>query len=219
VPVEVDICWTAHRAGTFEVRLPGDLPSWFGGRFNDGRFGASAAQRDVFEVVTEPEDDPEFIVELVNDRSRLVRARVVARVPIGWKAVDLPFRRPRVHHLRGGNESEHARLFLREREPAFRATPPAPPRTLLLLELRARELGAWGNGVEVSVRPAGPGRYELTVAFGGARFECARAVVRGGDRLPPLGPDLVRPGPLGLLHARAAGVAFRVSRDGAWAPS
>jgi hypothetical protein len=43
-------------------------------------------------------------------------------------------------------------------------------------------------------------------------------VVRGGDRLPPLGPNLVEPGPLGLLHARAAGVAFRVGREGAWAP-
>jgi hypothetical protein len=112
-----------------------------------------------------------------------------------------------VRRLRRGLGGEPARLYL---------TDPAVP---LVVELHAVAPGEWGNGIEVSVRPNGPGRFELTVHYGGGRFECARAVVRGGDRLPPLGADLTAPGPLGLLHARAAGVAFRVAREGAWTPA
>jgi hypothetical protein len=206
-PVEVSVGWTAHLPGAFEVHLPADLPAYFGGRFNEARFGGAGDARELFQVVTEPAGDPDHLVRTLADRSLLVDAEVVDRVPIGWTAVPIPTRRPRVHRLRRGRPGEAARLYLRD------------PDVPLLVEVRAREPGDWGNGVEVSVRPHAPGRFELAVGFGGARFECARAVVRGGDHLPPLGASLTRPGPLGLLHARAAGIAFRVAREGAWTPA
>jgi hypothetical protein len=206
-PVDITVSWTRHQPGAFEVHLPADLPAYFGGRFNEARFGSAADAREVYHVVTEPEADPEHLVQTINDHSLLVAARVVDRVPIGWTAVPIPTRRPRVHRLRRGKEGEAARIYLRD------------PDVPLLVELRAKEPGEWGNGVEVSVRFHAPGRFEVSMGFGGGRFECARAVVRGGEHLPPLGASLTEPGPLGLLHARAAGIAFRVARQGAWTPA
>lgn len=206
-PVEVSVSWAAHLPGAFEVHLPADLPAYFGGRFNEARFGGAGDAREVYHVVTEPADDPEHLVRTLADHSLLVDAEVVDRVPIGWTAVPIPTRRPRVHRLRRGRPGEAARIYLRD------------PDVPLLIEVRAREPGDWGNGVEISVRPHAPGYFELSVGFGGGRFECARAVVRGGDHLPPLGASLTQPGPLGLLHARAAGIAFRVAREGAWTPA
>jgi hypothetical protein len=73
--------------------------------------------------------------------------------------------------------------------------------------------GAWGNSVTIAARKSGPARFDVTINFLGARFENARRVVLGGDELPSLGEEVTRPGPVGVLQAKAAGVRARVTRD------
>jgi hypothetical protein len=79
------------------------------------------------------------------------------------------------------------------------------------LELAARAPGDAGNAIEVTARPAGPGRFDITVALRGARFESARAAVLG--RPPaPRPQDALAPGAIGLRVTRAAGIACEVVR-------
>jgi hypothetical protein len=207
--VEVHTRWPRHKPGAFTVNLPADLPESFGGQFNRARFGGGADAAEAYEnVVTEPEDDPDHWVQRLAG-SKLVEAHIVPRVPIGFEAMQVPFRSPRVRRLSGGTETEAARLYLAEDDvPGF-------------IELRACELGAWSNAIGVTARLAGPARFDVTISFQGARFENARQVALAGRILKPgeyplaaLGEELLKPGPVGVLQAKAAGVHANVTRDG-----
>jgi len=202
--VEVTLRWQSHRPGEFVVNLPSDLPARFGGRFNEARFGAGDTQT-LPGVVTDPPKDERDLVELLNEGeapamrpSPLVRAGRVPRVPLGFEAVKVPFRKPR--RLRLGTEVKAAALYLAEDGVEG------------FIEIRAREAGLWGNDIAVTARPGGPGRWDLTLEFPGARFERARQTALGAP-LPPLAQDLLKPGPIGILQAKAAGVEARVTRD------
>ena len=65
----------------------------------------------------------------------------------------------------------------------------------------------------MTARKAGPARFDVTVSYPGARFENARQVALGGEHLPVLTDDLLRPGPVGVLQAKAAGIYAKVTRD------
>lgn len=211
-PVEVRFHWLQHQPGAFTVNLPADLPERFGGRFNQARFAKAGDKPEEFrDVVTEPEDDERFIKKLINEGltknneqlvkpSALVKAIIVPRVPIGFAAATIPFRKPR--RLTGGSDTAFARLYLAEKDVTG------------FIELSARELGAWGNAIAVAARKSGPARFDVTISYQGARFENARLVVKGGEEeLPALTEDLLRPGPVGILQAKAGGIKAQVTRD------
>ncbi|NJK53366.1 MAG: hypothetical protein HC936_12125, partial [Leptolyngbyaceae cyanobacterium SU_3_3] len=82
------------------------------------------------------------------------------------------------------------------------------------IELQAKQVGSWGNEIAVSARPAGAARYDLSILYHRSRFENARAIVRGGETLPALAEDLLKPGAIGVLQAKAAGIQATVTRDG-----
>ncbi|MEU3461973.1 hypothetical protein ABZ721_18780 [Streptomyces sp. NPDC006733] len=203
--------WDAHQAGAFTVNLPAELDERFGGTFGAAGTGAPATGTVRFgtagpeahtRVVTEPVTDPDFLVDRLNDLqtgSRLVSARLVDLVPIGWSAVALPFRDP--VPLSGGRPGTPARMFLSE-----------PGLAPGFVELSAAEPGAWGNQIRVCGRASGPAVYDLEVAFPGGRFESARQIVYGPP-LPSLADALLRPGPVGVGLAKAAGVHADVTRD------
>ncbi|MES1243761.1 MAG: hypothetical protein ABUT39_19305 [Acidobacteriota bacterium] len=207
--VELTLRWESHRPGTFVVNLPAELPARFGGRFNEARFGTVAlAPTDpptLAGVVTEPPDDPSGLVMHIEGNlekglvpSPLVRAQWVARVPIGFEAVKLPFRKPR--NLRLGTEQKPAAIYLAEDGLEG------------FIEIRARQAGTWGNDILVSARPAGPGLWDVNIEFPGVPFESGRRTALGAP-LPPLAQNLLKPGPIGILQAKAAGVEARVTRD------
>ncbi|WP_250291327.1 hypothetical protein, partial [Frankia sp. CiP1_Cm_nod1] len=191
--------WPRHTPGAFEVNLPADLPARFGARFGEARFASDPDRPELYErAVTEPPGDDDNLVELVNARSVLLRAETVRTVPIGFTAQALPFRAPR--YLSGGSGPEHARLYLREQGAEG------------FILLRARENGPAGNLINVSARPAGPARFDVSVATDGARFESARAIV-AGPAASLTGRATIEPSPLGVTEAKAAGVRVAVTRD------
>ena len=191
--------WTRYAPGAFEVNLPADLPARFGGRFDEARFASDPQRPESYpHVVTEPPDDDDNLVALINAKSTLVRAEPVATVPIGYTAVTLPTRAPR--HLAGGAGPNSARVYLQE------------DGTEGYVLLEARQSGRDGNLIWVSSQPAGPARFDVTIATDGARFESARAAVAG----PPsvlAGRRTLEPAPLGVDQAKAAGTRVRVTRD------
>ncbi|PWB46137.1 MAG: hypothetical protein C3F12_08760 [Candidatus Methylomirabilota bacterium] len=197
--VNIRFHWLQHRAGAFTVNLPADLPEQFGGRFNQARFAKAGDKPEEFkDVVTEPDTDPDFLVKRIAS-SALVTAKQVDRVPIGFVAVTMPFRKPR--RLAGGSDTTSARLYLAEKDVTG------------FIELSASQPGAWGNAIAVSARKSGPARFDVTVSYQGARFENARRIALGGDTLPALTEDLLKPGPVGVLQAKARGVKATVTRD------
>lgn len=222
--VEVVFRWPSHRPGAFCVNLPADLPARFGGRFNEARFGQKKDTPELYEkAVTEPPDDPDYLVTHINAASTLIGASVVPRVPLGWEAVTMPFRKPQFFTL--GAEEAPARLYLAEEGiDGF-------------IKLEAREAGTWGNEIAVTARSSGPAMYDVAIIYQGSLFENARQVALGKgpllpaprcqkgkkasatqqvplDRdLPTLIQDLLQPGPIGVLQAKAAGVRADVSRD------
>lgn len=201
-PMEIRFHWLQHQPGAFTVNLPADLPEKFGGRFNQARFAGTGGSVEKYDgVVTEPADDPDHMKARINAGSKLVKAEIVARVPIGFEAVTLPIRRPSLRKLSGGTESEPARIYLVESD-----VPGA-------IELSAKSAGVWGNAIGVTAQKAGPARFDVTISFQGARFESARRIVLGGEHLPVLAEESLRPGPVGVLQAKAAGVKATVSRD------
>ncbi len=208
--VEVVLRWASHRPGTFTVNLPADLPPRFGGRFDEARFGNPQPETHAG-AVTEPEGDPKDLIELLK-ASLLVRARRdrnAVRPPLGFEEARVPFRKPRFLTLgsdgAGNGEAQPARLYLFEDGvPGF-------------LEISAVEPGAWGNEISVVTRPAGPGAWDVLVSFPGALFENARETVLG-PALPSSAADLLKPGPAGVLQAKAAGIEARVTRDRAEIP-
>ena len=188
-----------YQPGAFQVRLPADLPERFGGRFNQSRFGQGAGKPQVFvQAVTEPPEDDVYIVESINRGSSLVEAQIVPRVPLGWTPLQLPFRQP--SYLTLGDEHNQAQIFLQEQGiPGF-------------LRLQAREPGDYGNRIAVAARASGPAMYNFSVIYEGVPFETARKFVLG-KALETLTEQSLKPGPGGLLQAKAAGVHVRVLRE------
>lgn len=212
--VEVAVRWTSHRPGAFEVNLPAELPSRFGGRFGEARFGSDAGE--VYEAVAlEPPVDENHLIERLKS-SMLVRGEEVAVVPLGFEAAEVPFRKPRPLTL--GGPDQPAELYLAvPGGDGFLKICVRPPEDEAAGEERPCAFGEWGNEIALAVRPAGPGLYDVIVSFAGARFENARAIV-AGPAPPALAEELLRPGPIGVLQAKAAGVAARVTRDRAELP-
>jgi hypothetical protein len=209
-PVAVTASWQSHEPGRFEIRLPADLPPQFGAKFNGARFASKGSEAEVYSgVVLDPPDDPDYIEALLQQRpDALVYAKAVAAVPLGWEGNSVPFHQPRTRRLSGGRADRPAALYLVERD---------VPGAFAIL---ARENGAWGNDISVSVRYGGPAMFEISVDYSPARFECARSIVLAG-RLPApgeavpmtLGAKPVLPGPVGVLQAKAAGIEARVTRE------
>jgi hypothetical protein len=213
-PVEVRFHWTQHGPGGFVVNLPADLPAAFGGRFNRGRFASTSEAVEGYKgVVTEPADDPDYVVSQINDRpSGLVKAKLVSNVEQGFQAVPLPIRQPSHRKLTGGTGARAARIFLAEKDvPGFIRLVSARPG-----ETREEGTpGAWGNEILIvaSKSAAGPARIDVKVSYQGARFENARLAAGGGAELPARIEELLRPGPAGVLQAKAAGIHAEVTRD------
>jgi hypothetical protein len=200
LPVEVTADWDRAQPGAFEVNLPADLDARFGARFDHAVFASAPAEPESYPgVVIEPPDADDSLITRVGSHSVLVRAEVVAKLPIGWSAVTLPFRRPQ--YLRGGRGSRSARLYIEEEGADG----------FVLIEAILEEV-AVGNAVKVAARPAGPARFDVTVAIDGGRFESARAIVAGAEPAPL---DRATPEALpgGIVQAKAAGIRARVTRD------
>ena len=202
-PVEVTFAWLTHQAGSFEVHLPADLPERFGGRFNQTRLSQRKGKPEVYtKAVTELTGDEEFdnehyLVRLM-ESSTLVTAEEVDRVPLGWQPVAMPFRRPQLLTL--GSRDTAAQIYLTE--PGFDN----------FIKLEANHIGTWGNEITVSARSAGSAMYDVEIAYQASRFENARQVVLGPP-LPTLAQSLLKPTPIGILQAKAAGVRATVTRD------
>jgi hypothetical protein len=196
---EVELGWRTHEPGAFTVDLPADLPARFGGHFDSARFALSSAAPELFEgAVFEPPAHSRFLARLLDEGSKLVGARPVEIVPLGWEAVPVPFRKPRPLTL--GTPTQTARIYLSE---------PGVPG---FVEVAAREEGAWGNQIAIVARKSGRAQFDVEIAFEAGRFESARAIVRGAA---PSGArqELLRPGPVGVLQAKAAGVRAEITRD------
>ncbi len=201
-PVSLQFHWMRHSPGAFEVNLPDDLPERFGSRFNQTRFGmTNNAPEEYKNVVTEPTTDPDFIgTQLAT--SKLVVAESVPTVPLGWNPMTIPFYHPRIRTLSGGTDSDPAMIFLQETGVAG------------FIRLKAKAVGAWGNAIAVTVRKGtqGPAYFDVTISYAGVRLENARQTVLGGKELPLSGDALLKPGPIGILHAKAAGIQADVTR-------
>lgn len=208
-PVTLTFAWAQHEAGAFEVRLPADLPPRFGGRFNEARYGQAPGKVERYErVVVQPWDDDNALQQRIDAKTdSLVRAaRHRGRAPSGWASIRMPFRQPAF--LTGGHDGREACVYLTEESLEGEH-----------IEIRAREVGAWGNEIAVTARKAGPGMYDVEILYAGARFENARQVALGlepgsTDDLAALTQKLIQPGPVGLLQAKAAGVRLTVTREG-----
>lgn len=212
--IEVSFQWKSHQPGAFVVNLPKDLPARFGGRFNEARFGQGLDNQGNIKpelykkAVTEPPGDENLLVKLINEGrpdghppimpSTLVRAEVVPFVPLGFEPARMPFRKPRFLTL--GTDDEPGRLFLGEA--GLKG----------FIEIKARAPGTWSNEIAVSARQSGPAMYDVSIIYQGSRFENARQVTLGTP-LETLSKELLKPGPVGVLQAKAAGIRADVTRN------
>ena len=208
-PAQLTIEWTNYEPGSFAVNLPADLPESFGAHFGQARFGQPGDAPEIFKgIVTEPATDPDYILNRINGQSNLVNATTATNVPLGWVPMQIPFHHPYARPLTGGTDTDKAAMYLAEKGvPGF-------------VVLTARDAGKWGNSIEVTVRKASPGRFDLSIGYEAARFENARQVVFAGkilapgeDPLPALTAEVLTPRPVGVLQGKAAGVLAAVTRD------
>ena len=70
------------------------------------------------------------------------------------------------------------------------------------------------------MRFAAPAIFDLTVSHAAARFECARVIALSGRvlkpgevPLPTLAAEVIKPGPVGAVQAKAAGIHATVKRE------
>ncbi len=207
-PVTVTLAWQAHPPGSFQVNLPADLPPLLGAKFNQSRFSQAKGQPDRYPAAAlEPTGNPDFdqthyLVNLLAS-SPLVTAEAVDRVPLGWKPVTLPFRKPQ--RLTLGTPSQPAQIYLIEKTLADQSIN-------RFIKVQAREPGTWGNDLKVTARPAGPALFDVTIAYTASRFENARRIALGNP-LSVLTQEILSPQPIGVLQAKAAGVAVAVTRE------
>ena len=218
--VELRLAWPRYQPGAFVLNLPSDLPERYGARFDQARFALPGNAPESFpgtvlesSVLSGPDGDPDYLVNRINEKdkgSKLVSAKFLTQPnpPLGWEEMTAPFRHPRARTLTLGSVNAAAKMYLAEQGVTG------------LIELSARQPGVWGNSIEVTVRRAGPARYDVTIGYAAARFENARAIALAGrittggeDPLPALTEKVLRPQPVGVLHAKAAGVRAEVSRD------
>jgi hypothetical protein len=209
-PVTIDFRWEEFSAGSFTVNLPADLPARFGARFNDARFGQDKdppadpdkdSPDNYKGAVAEPENDPRFLIKLMSpesgNESNFVNATLVRTVELGWTPALMPFRKPQFLTL--GGRDRAARLYLSEEGLAG------------FIRLEAKDVGAWGNEISVSARQAGPAIYDVSIIYRGGRFEQATSIVMGAARETI--QEFLKPGPTGVLQAKAAGVRADVTRE------
>lgn len=208
--VTVRFDWVNYQPGHFQVNLPADLPARFGACFNEARFSQTPGQPERYAAVvtertnTKAFDDAHFIVDVL-EQSSLVSASIETFVPAGWQAIRMPFRQPQP--LRLGSNTSKARIYLQD-----------PEVNDQFIKIEALEAGEFGNDMTISVRPDGVAMYELTITYTANRFENARQVVQGTP-LPALTQEILKPGSIGVLQAKAAGVQVVVTRDGCNAPA
>ena len=129
-------------------------------------------------------------------------------MPLGWEPQTVPFAKPRTRYLSGGRANAPSAIYLQE---------PGVPGAIGII---AKQNGAWGDQIAITARFAGPAMFDLTVAYPGARFESARAIALAGrvlasgeDPLPALVAQIIKPGPIGVVQAKAAGIHTSVTRD------
>jgi hypothetical protein len=210
--VTVAAAWQSHRPGAFTVNLPADLPATFGAIFNAARFTSPADTSEAYGgVVLDPPSDPHYLPALLPQTggpSALVFAEAVPTVPLGWEPQTVPCAPPRKRFLSGGRADRPAAIYLRE------------PGVAGFIAIKATQFGAWGDEIAVSVRFAGPAMFNLTVSYAGSRFECGRQIAFAGrvladgeNALPALVADIIHPAPVGVVRAKAAGIAAGVTRD------
>jgi len=208
----VGATWQSHRPGAFAVNLPADLPDSFGARFNAARFASQSEETEKYAgVVLDPQSDPSYIDKILaklNGKSPLVYAQRVPSVPLGWEPQVVPFAQPRRRYLSGGRADRPSALYLQQRGVAG------------AVGIFAREAGAWGNQISITVRFAAPAIFDVTVSHAAARFECARVIAFAGrvlepgeDPLPALTAEVIKPGPVGVVQAKAAGIHATVTRE------
>jgi hypothetical protein len=207
----ISATWQSHRPGAFVVNLPADLPDSFGARFNAARFASQSEEAEAYAgIVLDPPKDPHHIVNVLKNTNgkSLVRAEPVASVPLGWEPQVVPFAQPRRRYLTGGRADRPSALYLQQRGVAG------------AIRIFARDPGAWGNQISITVRFAAPAIFDLTVCHAAARFECARMiaftgrVLKPGEYpLPALTAEVIKPGPVGVVQAKAAGIHAAVTRE------
>ncbi|MHC4399435.1 MAG: hypothetical protein ACYTG0_07135 [Planctomycetota bacterium] len=210
--VNIRFEWNSRDPGAFAVNLPSDLPERFGGRFNLARFGKGRTINgekktpNLFaNAVTEPPSDPNWpFLQLIPSVGSgdigpsLVTSQEVPIVPLGFEEVKLPFREP--EFLTNGTERQPARIYLAEEgRPGF-----------ILLE--AKEPGTWGNQVYMTAHRSGPAMFDIEISFDGARFESARSIVMG-ESTQSSTKSTVKPGNVGVMQAKAAGIHANVTRN------
>lgn len=211
-PVMVAAEWQSHRPGTFAVNLPADLPAMFGASFNAARFTSASDTSETHRgVVLDPVSDRDYLPRLLpkdGGLSPLVFAEAAPTVPLGWEPQTVPFAQPRQRFLTGGRADRPAAIYLRE------------PGVAGFIAIKAKEFGAWGDQIAVSLRFAGPAMFDLNVSYAGARFECGRQIVFAGrvladgeNALPARMADIIHPAPVGVARAKAAGIAASVTRE------
>lgn len=210
--VNIGLAWDRHAPGEFVVNLPKDLPDEFGACFDESRFSKpSDAPESYSTVVTEPPDDPDCLHKRILAASSLVTASHVTTVDIGWSPFTVPFMHPRTRNLTLGGPNQPARLYVAEANvPGY-------------IVITALAPGVWGNDIEVTARRAGPALFDVTIGYRGARFEnaCITAIAGqvlspGDDILPALTAEIVKPRPVGVVQAKAAGIRADVQRDRAF---
>jgi hypothetical protein len=201
--VKIEVHWNKLAAGSFIVNLPADLPPRFGGRFDEARFGQEKDAPELFAgAVAEPVADKQFLVKLINGESGapasiFVTATPVGSVELGWTPAHMPFRTPQFLTL--GGPGRAARLYLSE------------DGLNGFIKLEAKEAGTWGNEISVAARPAGPAIYDVSIFYRGSCFEQACSIVMGAAKQTIA--ELLQPGPIGVLQAKAGGVRADVIRE------
>ncbi len=186
--------WQCHQAGSFVLNLPAELSSRF---MTPEKLPLHLEAKG---AVLQPEEDATFLEkrwcsqQVPDPGPWPLRAKLVVRVPIGWRAIPVPVRTP--HRLSLGHPRQAARLYLQE------------PGSERFLELKASEPGAWGNDIAVTVRRSrdGPAHYDVNVVYPLVPPEDAQNVVKGEPS--PRGP--ISPAAISLLVTQAAGVGCAV---------
>jgi len=194
------------------VNLPADLPDSFGARFNAARFASQSEEAEAYAgIVLDPQTDPSYIgTILANTTANRSSARNgLPSVPLGWeprRSCRLPSRAGVI--LTGGRADRPSALYLQQHGVAG------------AFGIFARDPGAWGNQISITVR------FRRSRDLRPDGFPCGRALrMRPGDRthrpraqarrvsVTRLTAEVIKPGPVGAVQAKAAGIHATVTRE------